>query len=90
MQDAVTHYVAVEHTQSTRFEWLTTVDLWPKTGRTHQLRRHMAGLGFPILGDKKYAYPDQIVVRGCRPRYCCHCHLAPGINQLHRWRGFRV
>lgn len=27
----------------------------PKTGRTHQLRVHMAALGHPILGDPLYA-----------------------------------
>ncbi len=31
--------------------------LWPKTGRTHQLRVHMLALGHPILGDPLYA-PD--------------------------------
>jgi tRNA pseudouridine65 synthase len=30
------------------------VQLWPLTGRTHQLRRHMAHLRHPILGDKLY------------------------------------
>lgn len=30
------------------------VALWPKTGRTHQLRVHMAAIGCPILGDGKY------------------------------------
>jgi RNA pseudouridylate synthase len=33
---------------------ITTVDLWPETGRHHQLRKHLAGIGAPILGDKKY------------------------------------
>jgi len=28
--------------------------LWPKTGRTHQLRLHARYLGMPIIGDKKY------------------------------------
>jgi 23S rRNA pseudouridine955/2504/2580 synthase len=28
--------------------------LRPVTGRTHQLRYHMAGIGHAILGDKKY------------------------------------
>lgn len=32
----------------------TLVDLHPKTGRTHQLRVHMAYLGAPILGDRVY------------------------------------
>jgi 23S rRNA pseudouridine955/2504/2580 synthase len=31
------------------------VALWPRTGRTHQLRVHMAAIGTPILGDGKYA-----------------------------------
>jgi 23S rRNA pseudouridine955/2504/2580 synthase len=28
--------------------------LWPRTGRTHQLRVHCAAIGCPILGDGKY------------------------------------
>jgi len=30
------------------------IKLWPKTGRTHQLRVHMAYLGAPITGDRVY------------------------------------
>jgi len=33
---------------------LSLVALFPKSGRTHQLRVHMAYLGHPILGDAKY------------------------------------
>lgn len=33
---------------------LTAVELSPRTGRTHQLRVHMAHLGAPILGDARY------------------------------------
>ena len=33
---------------------LTAVELRPRTGRTHQLRAHMAHLGAPILGDPRY------------------------------------
>lgn len=30
------------------------VALWPRTGRTHQLRVHCRIAGFPIIGDEKY------------------------------------
>jgi 23S rRNA pseudouridine1911/1915/1917 synthase len=37
-----------------RFSDFSLVELYPVTGRTHQLRVHMKYLGHPILGDKKY------------------------------------
>ncbi len=43
-----------EYRVSRRYRGYTTVELFPKTGRTHQLRVHMASLGHPILGDRFY------------------------------------
>lgn len=37
-----------------RFAGATFLELYPKTGRTHQLRAHCAYIGHPILGDKDY------------------------------------
>jgi 23S rRNA pseudouridine1911/1915/1917 synthase len=37
-----------------RGENMTLVELSPITGRTHQLRAHMAHIGHPIVGDKAY------------------------------------
>jgi len=37
-----------------RFKNTSLVALFPQTGRTHQLRVHMAHLGHPIMGDEKY------------------------------------
>ena len=36
-------------------EWATLLDLWPETGRKHQLRIHCASLGHAIVGEEWYA-----------------------------------
>lgn len=36
--------------------WVSLLRLKPKTGRTHQLRVHLADFGFPIVGDKLYGH----------------------------------
>ena len=44
-----THYQVLAENKK-----LSLVELHPKTGRTHQLRVHMAHLGHPIVGDRFY------------------------------------
>ena len=46
---AVTHYRVLE-----RFGGYTYIECELETGRTHQIRVHMAGIGHPILGDSVY------------------------------------
>lgn len=51
---ALTDFRTLDH--AGKIAWL---ELWPRTGRTHQLRVHCVAIGAPILGDLKYAQPDQ-------------------------------
>ncbi len=53
-QEAFTSFRCVERCHSLKTQWLSLVELFPHTGRTHQLRIHMSDLGFPIVGDKQY------------------------------------
>lgn len=53
-QAARTRYRVVERA-GTKAAW---VELEPLTGRTHQLRVHMAAIGHPIVGDGKYGGQD--------------------------------
>jgi 23S rRNA pseudouridine1911/1915/1917 synthase len=48
---AITFYREIK-----RLEGFTVVSLRPRTGRTHQLRVHMAHLGCPIVGDRLYGW----------------------------------
>lgn len=49
-QEAVTR-IRVRHAG----ERATEIEAEIETGRTHQIRRHVADAGFPVLGDKQYA-----------------------------------
>ena len=51
-KDAVTHYKVLE-----RFGQATYVECRLETGRTHQIRVHMASIGHPLLGDGVYGAP---------------------------------
>lgn len=57
-REAVTHYKVLEVLQ---YEWktLSLVEVTLETGRTHQIRVHMANIGHPVLGDKTYGVESE-------------------------------
>ena len=57
-RSAVTHYQVLE-----RFGGFTYIRCQLETGRTHQIRVHMASIGHPLLGDMVYG-PARCPVKG--------------------------
>ncbi len=59
------------------------LELRPRTGRTHQLRVHLASLGCPILGDRRYG-------GRAHPRLMLHAQTLtlgpPAFDAIHTWR----
>jgi len=68
---AKTHYRTVK-----RIKGFTLLELEPFTGRTHQLRVHLAHLGHPILGDTKYGRNNQFVRLALHAEYLGFIHPA--------------
>jgi 23S rRNA pseudouridine1911/1915/1917 synthase len=53
-KSAVTHYTVLE-----KFENYTLIEARLETGRTHQIRVHMAHIGHPVVGDPVYGFKKQ-------------------------------
>lgn len=58
---SLTHFEVAKSIQSLQSGQLSLVNLFPKTGRTHQLRIHLASIGCPILGDALYGKEGHIL-----------------------------
>ena len=70
-QRAVTNYRVLAQ-GTVEGQPLSLVDFVLETGRTHQIRVHMAHLGCPVLGDELYGQKSELI-----PRQALHCrHIA--------------
>ena len=76
---AVTHWTVLE-----RFPGFTSVECRLETGRTHQIRVHMAHIGHPILGDTVYGNKKPV------PGLQGQCLHAVGLRFLHPRTGEMV
>ena len=74
-------HISEEHGLAARTRWRTVdhagnraawVELQPLTGRTHQLRAHMAAIGHPIVGDAKYGGPEAFLTGGISRKLHLH------------------
>jgi 23S rRNA pseudouridine1911/1915/1917 synthase len=61
------------------FDAHSLVELQPETGRTHQIRVHLAWLGYPVVGDRVYGYRKQ---RLLKHRQFLHAHKLELIHPI--------
>jgi 23S rRNA pseudouridine1911/1915/1917 synthase len=65
---------------------ISLVEARPETGRQHQIRVHLAELGYPLLGDKLYGLAEEKflgIVEGGRPLAELEAELGLGRHALH-------
>jgi len=55
-----------------RFRRFTLLEVRIGTGRTHQIRVHMAGIGHPVVGDRLYGAPAEVEGMPALGRYFLH------------------
>ncbi len=60
-KSAVSHYRLLQSVASPKYDQLSLLELRLDTGRRHQLRKHLAGIGNPILGDQTYGVEGKIL-----------------------------
>ena len=53
VKEAITRYRVLERLHAGHLDF-SLVEMYPKTGRTHQLRVHMSSIGHAIVGDRMY------------------------------------
>ncbi len=62
-KESLTHFTCLKSIPSPKYHTFNLVRLIPKTGRRHQLRKHMLQNGSPILGDQLY-FKEGLVLKG--------------------------
>jgi len=63
-KQAITRYKILKE-----FPNYTFLEVVPETGRTHQIRVHLASIGHPIVGDEKYKFKRQKTLEGLKRQF---------------------
>jgi len=94
-REAVSHYQAIRRLE-TAFGKFTLAEVKIDTGRTHQIRVHLASIGHPVVGDTLYGAPGELTARHVQgkrasalslPRNFLH---AAGLEFSHPRTGARI
>lgn len=80
-REAVTHYRVAK-----RYPHFTLVEAEPHTGRTHQIRVHLASLGNPVVGDTLYGAPGKIRLKGREEKTLPRTFLHAAALEIHHPR----
>lgn len=70
-REAVTEFVVIERMRIDERPY-SLVRAHPRTGRTHQIRVHLASIGFPIVGDLLYGAGRDPLSKRIAPRHLLH------------------
>ncbi len=81
-REAVTHYRVLERI-NTAYGKFSLLEVKIDTGRTHQIRVHLASIGHPVVGDTLYGAPREIVPPAARGHKTEPGGVALGRNFLH-------
>ena len=61
LKEAITEYEVIKSFEYQR-EKFSLLKVFPKTGRTHQIRVHLSSIGHPIVGDKIYGRKKNLII----------------------------